>query len=177
MKASWKRVTKETAIEVSLETEGSGRGDFETGVEMLDGILAAIAKGAGFEMVVKARGDIETGDHHTTEDVGIALGLALTQVLKDGIGSSIVPSGECLALAAVRFGEPSFRADLDLQGAEAGGMSLENFGHFLRALAYNGRFTLAVRADGGGDRQKIEAVSTALGRALKRAAQDACGFI
>ncbi len=172
MKASWSRETKETAIEVSLETDGSGKSEVETGVEMLDEILAALARGSGFDLAVKARGDLETGDHHTTEDVGIALGLTLTQVLKKGIGSSIVPSGECLAMAAVRFGEPGYRGDFDFQTRDAGGMSLENFGHFLRTLAYNARFTLAVRADGGSDRQKIEAVSTALGRALRKASRE-----
>ncbi len=173
MKASWNRETKETSIEVSLETEGTGKCEIETGIEVLDELLAALAKSAGYDLAVKARGDLETGDHHTTEDVGIALGLALAQVLKKGIGSSVVPSGECLALAAVRFGEPGFRGDFEFHGREAGGMSLENFGHFLRTLAYNGMFTLAVRAEGGDDRRKIEAVSTAIGRALKRAARDA----
>lgn len=172
MKASWNRQTKETAIEVSLETEGSGKGEVETGIEMLDEILVALAKGARFDLTVKARGDLETGDHHTTEDVGIALGLALAQVLKRGIGSFTVPSGECLALAAVRFGDAGYRGDFEFQSREAGGMSLENFGHFLRTLAYNGKFTLAVRVDGGSDRQKIEVVSTALGRALGRASRE-----
>lgn len=172
MKASWNRETKETAIEITLETEGSGKSEIETGVEMLDEILAALARGSSFDLTVKARGDLETGDHHTTEDVGIALGLALAQILKKGIGSSTVPVGECLVLAAVSFGEPGYRGDFEFQAREAGGMSLENFGHFLRTLAYNGRFTLAVLADGGSDRQKIEAVSTALGMALKRAARE-----
>lgn len=172
MKASWSRETKETAIEVALETEGSGKGEIETGVEMLDGILAALAQGSAFDLTVKARGDLETGDHHTTEDVGIALGQALAQVLKKGIGSSIVPSGECLALAAVRFGEPGYRGEFEFQSTEAGGMSLQNFEHFLQTLASNGKFALAVRADGGSDRQMIEAVSTALGRALGRASRE-----
>ena len=173
MKASRSRETKETKVEITLETEGAGKGEIETGVEMLDVILSALAKGAGYDLVVKAKGDLETGDHHTTEDVGIVLGQSLSLFLKTGIGSSIVPSGECLALAAVSFGEPAFRADFDFQGKEGGGMNLENFEHFLRTLAYNGKFTLAVQADGGSDRQKIEVMSTALGRALKRAAQDA----
>jgi imidazoleglycerol-phosphate dehydratase len=173
MKASRSRETKETKIEVILETDGAGKGGIDTGVEMVDMILAALAKGAGYDLAVKAMGDLETGDHHTTEDVAIALGQSLAQVLKTGIGSSTVPLGECLALAAVSFGEPAFRADFKFQGREAGGMSLENFGHFLRTLAYNGNFTLAIQADGGSDRQKIEAMSSALGRALNRAAQDA----
>ena len=119
-------------------------------------------------LTVNASGDLETGDHHTTEDTGIALGSTLSEVIKSGIGSSIVPSGQTLAMAAVRFGEPGYRGDFDFQGDVAGGMSLENFGHFLRALAYNGMFTLVIRADGGDDRSKIEAISTGSWKSSKK---------
>lgn len=170
MLASRKRETRETSIDVILETDGVGTVDVDTGIELLDEILLALGRGAHFDLTVKARGDLETGDHHTTEDIGIALGGALAQVIKSGIGSSIVPSGQAMAIAAVRFGEPGYRGDFDLQSGNLAGMSLENFGHFLRALAYNGGFTLIVRADGGDDRSRIEAISLALGRAIKKAA-------
>ena len=169
MLASRKRETRETCIEVILETEGSGVIEVDTGIELLDEILRALGRGALFDLTVKARGDLETGDHHTTEDVGIALGGALAQVIKSGIASSIVPSGQAMATAAVRFGEPGYRGDFDLQSGNLAGMSLENFSHFLRALAYNGGFTLVIRAEGGDDRGKIEAMSLALGRAIKKA--------
>ena len=78
-----------------------------------------------------------------------------------------------MAIAAVRFGEPGYYGDFDLQSESVAGMSLENFGHFLCALAYNGGFTLIIRAEGGDDRSKIEAISLALGRAIKKAASDA----
>ena len=169
MLASRKRETRETCIEVILETEGSGVIEVDTGIELLDEILRALGRGALFDLTVKARGDLETGDHHTIEDTGIALGGALAQVIKSGIGSSIVPSGQAMAIAAVRFGEPGYRGDFDLQSGNLAGMSLENFGHFLRALAYNGGFTLVIRAEGGDDRGKIEAMSLALGRAIKKA--------
>jgi imidazoleglycerol-phosphate dehydratase len=169
MLASRKRETRETCIEVILETEGSGVIEVDTGIELLDEILRALGLGALFDLTVRARGDLETGDHHTTEDIGIALGGALAQVIKSGIGSSIVPSGQAMAIAAVRFGEPGYRGDFDLQSGNLAGMSLENFGHFLRALAYNGGFTLIVRAEGGDDRSRIEAMSLALGRAIKKA--------
>jgi len=169
MLASRKRETRETCIEVILETEGSGVIEVDTGIELLDEILRALGRGALFDLTVKARGDLETGDHHTTEDTGIALGGALSQVIKSGIGSSIVPSGQAMATAAVRFGEPGYRGDFDLQSGNLAGMSLENFGHFLRALAYNGGFTLVIRAEGGDDRSRIEAMSLALGRAIKKA--------
>ena len=172
MKASRKRETKETRIDVALDTNGANIIKVKTGIELLDEILKAFAKGSGFELTVNAIGDLETGDHHTTEDTGITLGSALSEVIKSGIGSSVVPSGQTLAMAAVRFGEPGYRGDFEFQGDVVGGMSLENFGHFLRALAYNGMFTLAIRADGGNDRSKIEAISTAVGRAVQKAARE-----
>jgi imidazoleglycerol phosphate dehydratase HisB len=131
-----------------------------------------MAMGAAFDLTVKARGDLETGDHHTTEDTAITLGNAIAQEIKSGIGSCMVPSGQSLATAAVRFCEPGYRGNFALQSQILGGMSLENFGHFLRALAYNGRFNLFISAEGGDDRSKIEAMSTALGRAIKKAARD-----
>jgi imidazoleglycerol-phosphate dehydratase len=169
MLASRKRETRETCIEVILETEGSGVIEVDTGIEFMDEILLALGRGALFDLTIKARGDLETGDHHTIEDTGIALGGALAQVIKSGIGSSIVPSGQAMATAAVRFGEPGYRGDFYLQSGNIAGMSLENFGHFLRALAYNGGFSLIIRAEGGDDRGKIEAMSLALGRAIKKA--------
>jgi imidazoleglycerol-phosphate dehydratase len=172
MSASKKRQTKETSIEVFLDTEGEGTIQIDTGIQLLDEILSSIAVGAGFDLTVTARGDLETGDHHTTEDTAITLGSALSLEIKNGIGSSMVPSSLAVATAAVRFGEPGYRGDFVLHSQALGGMSLENFGHFLRALAYNGRFNLFISAEGGDDRSKIEALSTALGRAIKKAVRD-----
>ena len=172
MSASRKRETKETSIEVILKTEGSGIIQVDTGIELLDEVLSAIARGAGFDMTVRARGDLETGDHHTTEDTAITLGSTLAQAIKSGIGSSMVPSGQSVAVAAVRFGEPGYQGNFVLQSRALGGMCLENFSHFLRALAYNGRFNLTISAERGDDRSKIEAMSTAIGRAIKKAARD-----
>lgn len=172
MLASRKRETKETSILVSLDPEGSGKTEIETGIEMLDEILFAFAAGARFDLAVKARGDLETGDHHTTEDVAITLGSALGEIIKKGIGSSIVPSGQAVAQVAVRFGEPGYSSKFVLQNKELGGMRLENFGHFLRTLATSAKFTLAVSADGGDDKSKIDAMCTALGRAVRKAIRD-----
>jgi len=172
MSASRKRETKETSVEVILEIEGEGIIQVDTGIELLDEILSAIARGAGFDLTVKARGDLETGDHHTTEDTAITLGSTLAREIKSGIGSSMVPSGQALATAAVRFGEPGYQGDFVLQSQALGGMCLENFSHFLRAFAYNGKFNLAIRAEGGDEWSRIEAMSTAIGRAIKKAARD-----
>ncbi|VVB63552.1 Imidazoleglycerol-phosphate dehydratase [uncultured archaeon] len=172
MKSSFKRDTKETKISVTLDLDGSGSNEVATGIELLDEILVILAKASGFDLTVRALGDLATGDHHTTEDVGIALGSVLGKLIRSGIGSSLVPSGECLALAAVRFGEPGYSGDFEFCSDKMGGMVLENFGHFARSVAYNGRFTLHLSAKGCGDRQKIDALTVALGRALRRAAVD-----
>ncbi len=172
MKASWKRETKETSVEVSLDLDGSGAREINTGIELLDFMLSNFAMAGVFDLAVSAKGDLETGDHHTTEDVGITLGTVLAKLITKGTGSSIVPAGDCLAIAAVRFGEPGYGDDFDFKAQEMGGMSLENFGHFLRALAYNGGFTLHMKAEGDDDRCRIEAMMMALGRAIRRAAHD-----
>lgn len=170
MRGSLKRETKETCVEVSLETDGSGIGEIDTGIELLDEMLRTIGEASGFDLSVKAIGDLGTGDHHTTEDVGITLGIVLGKLITKGLGSAIVPSGECLAMAAVRLGEPGYKGDFDFNAQETGGMRLENFGHFMRALAYNGSFTMHLKAEGEEDRRKIEAMTAALGQALKQAA-------
>lgn len=172
MSASRKRKTKETRIEVFLEVMGQGTAQADTGIELLNEILSALARGGVLDIRVKARGDLETGDHHTVEDTAITLGSALSQEIVKGIGSSSVPSGQSLARAAVRFGEVGYQGSFHLEHQTIAGMSLDNFGHFLRALAYNGGFNLFISAEGGNDRSQIEAMSMALGRAIKKAAMD-----
>jgi len=169
MKLSSKRETKETKVEVSLSSVGRGIAIADTGVELLDEVLSLLCSSSGFDLELRARGDLETGDHHTTEDVGIALGSALAKLSQAGTGSAIVPSGSCLAMAAVAFGEPYFRGDFQFRERELGGMALENFGHFMRTLAYNGGFTLHLSAHGGEDRRKVGAMVMALGGALRSA--------
>jgi imidazoleglycerol phosphate dehydratase HisB len=172
MNGSWKRKTNETCVEVNLDTEGSGRSEIDTGVEFLNEILYNLASTSGFDLLIKAEGDLETGDHHITEDIGITLGTVLAKTIKEGIGSSMVPSGHSLGLAAVRFGEPFFSGHFRLQDISTSDMSLENFEHFMRALAHNGNFTLYLKAEGNDDRYNIEAMTLALGRALKLAYRD-----
>jgi imidazoleglycerol-phosphate dehydratase len=172
MKVSCKRETKETKVDIDLDPDGSGRSEIVTGVELLDEILRNLAEASDFDLTIRAEGDLQTGDHHTTEDVGITLGTTLADLMNKGMGSSMVPSGNCLALASVRFGEPFFSGEFNLETEVLCGMSLENFRHFMRSLAFNGRFTLYLIAYGNNNMRKIEAMSLALGRALKEAYQN-----
>ncbi|MCR3882900.1 imidazoleglycerol-phosphate dehydratase [Methanotrichaceae archaeon M04Ac] len=172
MRASFRRTTAETEVEVSLDLEGSGRSEVETGVPLLDEMLEILAQGSGFDLEVRARGDLPTGDHHTIEDVAIALGRAFAEVADAGIGSSFVPSGEALAFAAVRFGPLGYRDEVEFLAGSLEGMELGNYGHFMRTLAYNGEFALHLRATGGDDWEKVEALTLSVARALKRAVAD-----
>ena len=172
MSASRRRETKETCIEVRLEVEGQGRVQADTAVPLLNEILSFLAQGGEMDLEVKAIGDLETGDHHTVEDTAITLGSAISQEVKKGMGGSSVPAGSCLANAAVRFGQVGYQGRFQLDKQTLEGMSLENFSHFLRALAYNGGFNLFISAEGGDDRSKIEAMSLALGRAIRKAAMN-----
>lgn len=168
MLLSCKRVTKETNVEVSIETNGSGDVEVSTGIPLLDEMILLIGKAGDFNLKLNAVGDLETGDHHTIEDVGIAIGSALKTLVR-GIGSSTVPCGSCLAVAAVNFGRPSYQGSVKFRSKEINGMAMENYHHMLRAIAYNGSLTMHIRADGGDDIDIIESTMTALGRALKRA--------
>ncbi|HOO54175.1 MAG TPA: imidazoleglycerol-phosphate dehydratase [Methanothrix sp.] len=172
MRASLRRDTSETEVEVILDLEGSGSSEVDTGVPLLDEMLKIVAGASRFDIVVRAKGDLPTGDHHTVEDVAITLGSVIAKLAKVGMGSSVVPSGEALAFAAVRLGAPGYRNDITFSGASLEGMQLENLSHFMRTLAYNGRFTLHLGASGGGDWQKVEAISLSLGQALRRAVRD-----
>jgi imidazoleglycerol-phosphate dehydratase len=176
MGTSTGRETTETKVEVSLKVNGSGRCQIETGIPLLNHMLSVLAMAGEFDMAIMATGDLPTGDHHTVEDVGITLGQAIVKVASVGVGSSVVPSRESLATAAVRLGEPCYVGRIAFRQEEMGGMALENFSHFLHSLAYNGRFTLHLTVEGGDDHSKVEAAMMALGRALKEALVDGDGI-
>ena len=172
MRTSLKRETAETKIEVSLDLDRSGLFKADTGIPLLDEMIKNLAKASRFDISVKARGDLPTGDHHTVEDVAITLGTAMAELAKEGIGSSTVPSGNCLARAAVRLGEPGYVGAFEFEAEDLDGIQLENLTHFMRTFAYNGNLTLHLKAAGGDDWQKVEALTLALGRALGRAARE-----
>jgi len=172
MKASLKRDTAETSVKVSVDFAGSGISEVDTEIPLLDAILRTLSQSSGFDFKVRARGDLFTGDHHTVEDVAITLGKALSEMIGEGIGSSVVPSGKCLAKAAIRLGSMGYSGDFEFNAQSLEGVQLENITHFMRTLAYNGKLTLHLSAVGGDDWQKIDALTLAMGRALKRAFDD-----
>lgn len=171
------RSTAETQVRLSLELDGTGEGERSTGVGFFDHMLDLLARHGRMNLTVAATGDLQTGAHHTVEDVGICLGQALHSALGDraGItryGQATVPMDESRASCAIDI---SGRGLCAFEGIMAPG-AIGNFDHelteeFLRALAANARLTLHVTIEAGTNAHHvIEAVFKALARALRAAA-------
>ena len=135
--ATVSRRTAETSIDLTLNLDGSGKFVTETGVGFLDHMLSHIAKHGVFDLEVRCTGDLWIDQHHSVEDIGIALGQALAQALGDKAGlvragSAYMPLDEALAFAAIDLsGRPYAKLDLKLLGSELGGMPPDLFNHFL----------------------------------------------
>jgi imidazoleglycerol-phosphate dehydratase len=174
--ASVERSTKETQIKLALELDGAGRADISTGVGFFDHMLDLLTRHARFNLSVRANGDLETGAHHTTEDVGIVLGQALDRALGDrsGIaryGDATVPMDEALGACAIDVsGRPYCAFDADLPATTIAGFETELTEEFFRAVANNARLTIHIRAlEGSNAHHKIEACFKAFARALREA--------
>lgn len=172
--AQAKRDTKETQIEMSLNIDGSGECEIETGVGFFDHMLTLFAFQANFDLRIKANGDLDVCDHHLVEDTGILLGQLLKEALGDkrGIeryGNARVPMDECLTSVDLDLSGRSFLVyHCELKRDSIGAYSCEMTQEFLRALAYNSNMTLHVNNEyGENDHHKVESIMKALGRALR----------
>ena len=161
------RATAETRVRVRLALDGAGRVRVATGAGIYDHFLEQLAFHAGFDLILEAAGDLETGEHHTTEDAAIALGQALDRALGDrrGIarfGDAVVPMDDALARAAVDLGgRPAAELSLELDPGLAD--------HVLRSFAQAGRLGLHVDSTGRDAQHVAEAGFKAVGRALRSA--------
>lgn len=174
--ASIERNTKETQIKLSINLDGEGKADVFTGVGFFDHMLTLLAFHSGIDLEVKAKGDLEVCDHHTVEDVGIALGECFLKALGDkrGIkryGTFFVPMDEALAQVSLDISGRSFLVfDCTFKRESIGNFSTEMTEEFLRSFAFNAGITLHTKVlYGENDHHKIEAIFKALGRALKEA--------
>ncbi len=174
--AQIERKTGETEIELTLELDGAGRGERLTGVGFFDHMLDLLARHGHMDLELRASGDLETGAHHTVEDVGICLGQALDRALGDraGItryGHATVPMDESRASCAIDI---SGRGLCALTAAFPPG-AIGNYDHelseeFFRALAANARLTLHVTVEAGSNAHHMtEAAFKAVARALRMA--------
>lgn len=170
------RVTKETSIELALEIDGRQQVHAETGHGFLDHLIHQLAFHAGWDLTLKATGDLEVDDHHLVEDVAIVLGGALQKAWceRSGInryGQRILPMDDALLLCAVDLcGRPYFKQKLRLKRDAAGGLSCEMIPHFFHSLAMAGQFNLHLRRiTGHNHHHLIEGAFKALAHALREA--------
>jgi imidazoleglycerol-phosphate dehydratase len=168
------RQTTETTINLSLGLEGKGRYEVETGIRFLDHMLELFARHGGFDLRVKAAGDLDVDQHHTVEDLGIALGEAVLQAVgnKRGInraGYFVMPMDETLAVAAVDLsGRTHTVVDLKGTAARVGDLQTELVHDFFEGFAGGARANVHVKVMyGRSSHHKVEAVFKAFARALR----------
>jgi len=168
------RQTTETRIAITLALEGSGRYQVSTGIRFLDHMLELFTKHGGFDLKVKAAGDLDVDQHHTVEDIGIALGEAVSKALgnRRGInraGYFVMPMDETLAVVALDLGgRPHTTVDLSVNVATVGDLQTELVHDFFEGFAMAVRGNVHVKVMyGRSNHHKIEAVFKAFGRALR----------
>lgn len=174
--AKIQRRTGETQIDLSLDLDGSGSGSRRTGVGFFDHMLDLFAKHSLIDLTVEATGDLHVDDHHTTEDVGIALGVAIDQALSDraGVcryGHFTLPMDECLVTSAVDMGgRHAFEYHAPIAASKIGTFDSELVEHFWQSFAANAKCNLHVVLHHGKNAHHIsECVFKATARAIRMA--------
>lgn len=177
-RAEIERRTGETAVRVTVALDGTGQSTIATGVGFLDHMLTALARHSMIDMEIRAEGDLHVDFHHTTEDVGIAIGQAIAAALggKRGIrryGHAVVPMDEALAEAAIDLSGRAFLVwDVAFPRDKIGEMDTELFEEFFRALSANALMSLHVTRRAGHNAHHIaEGCFKAVARALRAAVE------
>ncbi|MCO8125415.1 imidazoleglycerol-phosphate dehydratase HisB [Stieleria sp. TO1_6] len=172
------RTTGETDIKLSIDLDGDGSGTRQSGIGFLDHMLDLLAKHALINLDVTAKGDLHVDDHHTAEDIGIALGQAIDQALGDraGIrryGHFTLPMDECLVTAAVDLGgRYAFEYHAPIAAFKIGTFDSELIEHFWQSFAANANCNLHVLLHHGRNAHHIaECVFKSTARAIRMAAE------
>ena len=176
---SCKRKTKETDIELTINLDGQGKNQIDTGIPFFDHMLDGFARHGLFDLNVKVRGDLEVDSHHTIEDTGIVLGQAIAQALGDKAGIKrygyfVLPMDEVLALGAVDLsGRPSLNFQADFTVPALGTMDTEMVREFFYAVSYSAAMNLHLKIlDAGNNHHMAEALFKAFGKALDMAVSE-----
>jgi imidazoleglycerol-phosphate dehydratase len=172
--AQIRRKTKETQIELRLNLDGRGKSEISTGIPFFDHMLDLVTRHGGFDLRLKARGDLDVDQHHTVEDVGIALGEAVNVALgnRRGIlraGYFLMPMDETLAAAAVDFGGRTFCVvKAKFSARTVGGFQTELVEDFFQGFAPAARANVHLRVlYGRSSHHQVEAVFKVFARALR----------
>lgn len=174
--ASIKRETKETKIKVDLNLDGTGKSNIDTGLKFFDHMLEQIARHGLVDLDIYCKGDLEIDEHHTIEDVAIALGDAITQALGDKKGIErygfVLAMDEAQATVAIDLSSrPYLVFDVPVKREYVGDFPTEMLEHFFYSLAMNLKATLHVSCTGDNDHHKIEACFKGFARTLKAAVE------
>lgn len=175
-KSSVTRKTKETDITVSINLDGEGKTNINTGIGFFDHMLDGFARHGLFDLDVEVRGDLKVDCHHTVEDTGIVLGTAIAQALgeKAGIrrfGSFLLPMDETLALCAIDLsGRPFLKYQAEFTVERIGDLDTEMIREFFYAVSYSAAMNLHLKIlDAGNNHHMAEALFKAFGKALDEA--------
>jgi imidazoleglycerol-phosphate dehydratase len=168
------RVTTETSISLKLNLDGRGRYEVSTGIRFFDHMLELVTRHGGFDLTLTAKGDLDVDQHHTVEDVGIALGEAVSRALgtRRGInraGYFVMPMDETLAVAAIDLsGRVHAVVDLRSRVVKVGDLQTELVGDFFDGFAQGARANVHVKVlYGRSSHHQIEAIFKAFARALR----------
>lgn len=170
------RNTTETQISIELNLDGSGKSDIQTGLGFFDHMLEQIAKHGNLDLFLSVKGDLEIDEHHTIEDVALALGSAFDEALgsKKGIEryGFLLPMDECLAQVALDFGgRPWLVWDAEFRREKIGEMPTEMFKHFFKSFTDTAKCTLNIKVEGENEHHKIEAIFKGFAKAIRNAVQ------
>ena len=170
------RKTKETEISVEINLDGSGKSNINTGLGFFDHMLDQIAKHGNIDLNINVKGDLYVDEHHTIEDVGIALGDVFAQALgsKKGITryGFLLPMDDCLSQVAIDFGGRSWLVwDAIFNREKIGEMPTEMFSHFFKSFCDGGKCNVNIKSEGENEHHKIESIFKAFAKAIKMAVQ------
>ena len=172
------RNTLETQISVSVNLDGSGEREFQTGLPFLDHMLDQVARHGLIDITIKADGDLEIDAHHTVEDIGITLGQAVNEAIGDkkGIrryGHAYVPLDEALSRVVIDFsGRPGLVYNVEFVRQMVGGFDVDLFHEFFQGFVNHAKVTLHIdNLKGDNAHHQIETIFKAFGRALRMAAE------
>jgi imidazoleglycerol-phosphate dehydratase len=174
--ASIERITKETAIEATLNLDGSGKVNADTGIPFFDHMLSGFARHGLFDLDITCKGDVEVDSHHTIEDCGIVIGQAIAKAVGDKkaikrYGHFMLPMDESLILCAIDLsGRPYLSYDINFTTPKIGDMDSEMVKEFFYAVSYSAMINLHLKEiTGGNNHHMAEAAFKAFGKALDMA--------
>ncbi|MEO9965674.1 MAG: bifunctional histidinol-phosphatase/imidazoleglycerol-phosphate dehydratase HisB [Reichenbachiella sp.] len=172
--ANVSRKTKETDIDITVELDGTGQSQVDTGIKFFDHMLDQIAKHGLLDLKVVVKGDLEVDEHHTIEDTGIALGEAIAEALGNKMGIErygfCLPMDDCLCQVALDFGGRNWIVwEAEFKREMVGKMPTEMFFHFFKSFSDAAKCNLNIKAEGQNEHHKIEGIFKAFAKAIKMA--------